>query len=649
MRVTNGMMLGTVMFNMQRSLSRLLQLQGQLSSGRRIEKPSDDPVGTLRDLNYRNELSKNEQYRKNVNIARNRMTNYDTVLADLTNLMTSVNETAIAMSNETNESAREGAANEVKSLFDQAMRLANGTLQGSHIFSGYKSNIDALRASANGVVYQGDQGRIDFAIESSSRMTVNLAGNDVFLRQLTVLGAEADINVGVTINTLLTDLNSGNGMDQDVASSFTITDNNLGITSTISDFSGATNINDVLTAINAQLTADGLTRVTAKIGAEGNNILLDLDDSPPLLAPDSTLLINLNQGDGVDMTVGKFILTDGAGINETFDFSGATTIQDVRVIFNLQLQAKGPPLDQVYIWPNLAGTGLRVIDANGPPPLGLEIKEFNSSSTMAADLGITGAIGSELVGGNLDPKFDLSVTDVTGTIAADLGIVGDFSTDRVGTDLDPIMTAASAATTNLSSLNNGLGFEMGEIVIWQGDESRTFDLANSGLITVQDVLDLFNGSGLNITASINSSGNGIQIVNNDNTKSLTIEDVSDKRIAKEMGIFGSSDMMGSMLVLINSLKKNDGEGIRLMVGNTSDALQGILNHRAAVGASAARLEATMFRLIDLNINFTRLLSEVEDADITVVLTDLAAAENNYQASLMASAKLIQPSLMNFLR
>lgn len=642
-------MLGTVVFNMQRSLTRLLQLQGRLSSGRRIEKPSDDPVGTLRDLNYRNELSKNEQYRKNVYIAQNRMTNYDTILADLTNLMTSANETAIAMANETNEAARPGAANEIKSLFDQAMRLANSTLQGTHIFSGYKSDADALRASANGVVYQGDKGRIELAIESSSRLATNLLGDEVFLKQMRVLGGEADLDLGVTATTLLSTLNGGTGVDQVVASNFTLTDNNLGITSTISDFSAATDINDVLTAINAQLAADGITNITAKMGADGNNIFLDLDESPPFLISDSTRLGNLHQGNGVSMVPGIFVLTDGGAINETIDISSAKTILDVRNIFNTQMTGLGPPMNLVSMQLNAAGTGLEITDTNGPPSLGLEVKEVDDSSTAGEDLGILGTVDSQLIGSDLNPKADLTVVDVTGTIAADLGIVGSFSSDHVGSDLNPILTAATAATTNLSTLNHGLGFDMDEIVIWQGDDTRTFDLANSGLITVQDLLDLINGSGLSITASINTSGNGIQIVNDDTSKSLTIEDVGNKRTTKELGIFGSSDMMGSLLVLTNSLKKNDEEAIQQMVGNTADALQVLLNHRAATGATAARLETTMARLIDQNLNFTRLLSEVEDADITSVLTDLAAAENNYQASLLASAKLIQPSLMNFLR
>ena len=51
----------------------------------------------------------------------------------------------------------------------------------------------------------------------------------------------------------------------------------------------------------------------------------------------------------------------------------------------------------------------------------------------------------------------------------------------------------------------------------------------------------------------------------------------------------------------------------------------------------------------MELSFSRLLSDVEDADLTTVITDLATLENNYQAALAAAGKIIQPSLLNFLR
>ena len=57
-----------VMFNLGRIMERFLELQNQTSTNRRINKPSDDPIGTLRDLSYRERLANIEQYQANISV-----------------------------------------------------------------------------------------------------------------------------------------------------------------------------------------------------------------------------------------------------------------------------------------------------------------------------------------------------------------------------------------------------------------------------------------------------------------------------------------------------------------------------------------------------------------------------------------------------
>ena len=145
MRVTNNMMANQVIFNVQRSLQRFLDLQNSMSSGRRINRPSDDPLGTVRDLNYRTELSKTGQYRKNVSLGQNWLTTYDGVLNDMGNLLSSAKEVAISMSNDTYDAEiRRLSANEIRSIFDQLVELSNTQLEGRHIFSGFKTKVSPL-------------------------------------------------------------------------------------------------------------------------------------------------------------------------------------------------------------------------------------------------------------------------------------------------------------------------------------------------------------------------------------------------------------------------------------------------------------------------------------------------------------------------
>ena len=71
--------------------------------------------------------------------------------------------------------------------------------------------------------------------------------------------------------------------------------------------------------------------------------------------------------------------------------------------------------------------------------------------------------------------------------------------------------------------------------------------------------------------------------------------------------------------------------------------------RAVVGARVNRLELQENRLESTRIDYTELLSKNQDADMAEVIMDLKMQENVYRASLAAGARIIMPSLVDFLR
>ncbi|MCH8026803.1 MAG: flagellar hook-associated protein FlgL [candidate division Zixibacteria bacterium] len=639
MRVTNSVIAANVSFNTQRAIARFLELQKQMSSGRRINKPSDDPIGTIRDLDYRKELSKIQQYRGAIAQGQNWMGAYENGLADVNTMLSSARELAVAMADETfDEHARLASASEVSSMLERIIEIANDELEGKSIFAGFKTNIKPMIMSATGARYVGDTGNIQFQIGSSSRFDVNLIGSNVFLKQVTILGQTADYNTSVTATTLLADLKGGTGITMPPGT-ITISDYNLGINSII-NLGAAIDINDVINIINTRLTADGITNLTAELGDEGNNIKFVTTQNG--LISNQTSLSVLNNGTGVNMIPGRIRVTDGAGIDFEVDISGDSTIADVINSFNTQVAAAG--VSNVTMQVNAAGTGLEINDTNGVP-LGLIIGEIGPESTTAANLGIVGSVGAQLIGQDLNPTVNFEIFDTVGTTAEELGVLGKFNSDLIGDDLNPILLA----TASVTEFNNGFGFSLGEIIIKNGEMSRVIDLGDSLIVTVQDMLDAINNSGLNVTASINAAGSGIEIINDDPTRSLAIEEVSGGRTAKKLGLFGASDLIGTMMVLQNALENNDQEGTGMLLEHLDNALQHLLNQRATVGARGVRLESTDIRLINRDLGFTKLLSDVEDADLARLVVQLATYENNYQAALMASARIIQPTLLQFLR
>jgi len=100
--------------------------------------------------------------------------------------------------------------------------------------------------------------------------------------------------------------------------------------------------------------------------------------------------------------------------------------------------------------------------------------------------------------------------------------------------------------------------------------------------------------------------------------------------------------------LITALDNADYSTISSMAQAFSDDLDNVLRIRADIGARVNRLELTSKRLMNDNTNFTKLMSENEDADIAETIMNLKNEENVYRASLAGGARIIMPSLLDFL-
>jgi flagellar hook-associated protein 3 len=642
MRVTNEMIANQVVYNLTQNINRFYVLQNQMSTNRRINKASDDPVGTVRDLSYRERLNDLAQYKSNIAIGQTWLSTVDSALNDINTAISNAHTAAVEMSNDTNDAAsREASANEVQSLLDQILAAGNSQLQGNYMFSGYRTRTQPFESTSVGVVYRGDNGAINYTIDSKAKVQINTIGSDLLTKPFAVIGTTSDIQAGIVGTTSLATLNHNGGVDL-VPGTFTVKDLNLNNTVTV-DISAATTINDVIAAINTQLTAGGITNVTASLGLEGNNLRLVATENPTISA--ATPLTSLNHGSGVDMQPGKFAIRNQSGsTNVTIDLTGDVTVGDAVASINTQLAAAG--IVNVTASINPGGTGINITDTNGPPTLGLYTEESSIYDFTAANLGLSGAIEPVLSGQDVHPgpSFEVAESAVGETTGANIGLLGKFTSNQIGKGLSPQLQP----TMTLAQLRNNNGIPEGGIRIAQGDAAVTID-TSTGIITVQDLLNAINNSGLAITASINASQTGIQITNNDPTRTLIVSNADAARTANALGVFGSNDVLGSMMLLVESLHNNDRSAISDMVGTLDTALNTVLNHRASTGAKVIRMETTLSRLEDYTVNYTKLLSDVEDADITKLITDLAMAENAYQSALNAAARIIQPSLLNFLR
>lgn len=115
-------------------------------------------------------------------------------------------------------------------------------------------------------------------------------------------------------------------------------------------------------------------------------------------------------------------------------------------------------------------------------------------------------------------------------------------------------------------------------------------------------------------------------------------------------VFKDQDLLGTLQNVIDHLNASDTtqlSGNDLLAINSN--LEQVLASQAQVGARVNRLELTNNRLMDQETNFAKLQSEVQGADIAQVIMDLKNQENVYQSSLSVGARIIMPTLMDFIR
>ena len=134
------------------------------------------------------------------------------------------------------------------------------------------------------------------------------------------------------------------------------------------------------------------------------------------------------------------------------------------------------------------------------------------------------------------------------------------------------------------------------------------------------------------------------------SKTISIGDgVSVKVNVTADQLFGNAEDEANLFKELNDLAENIRSGESVPLEQLDKGLERILTAAAEVGARQNRVEAINNRIKDSTLELTSMLSKTEDVDYSVAMTKLKSEESIYQASLAATAKLIQPSLMDFLR
>jgi flagellar hook-associated protein 3 FlgL len=187
--------------------SRLFTTQNQLSVGKRIVNPADDPVGSAQLIGLSETAKTTAQFQRNILAARTRLELQDSALGSVGDAVQRVRELTVSALNDTKGvEERTAIAAEIRQLADEVMGLANRKDgNGQYMFAGYQVLTVPFSETAPGVFsYAGDQGQRQIQIGPARQVADGDSGQAVYMDITDGAGGLEDIFT--TLETLATDL-----------------------------------------------------------------------------------------------------------------------------------------------------------------------------------------------------------------------------------------------------------------------------------------------------------------------------------------------------------------------------------------------------------------------------------------------------------
>ena len=288
MRITQSALYSRALFDIQRGLFRYSQLQTEVATGRRVNRPSDDPAAALRVLPLRGELRDLAQFGENVALARETLDISAASLEDGSSVMQRVRELATQAANGTlSGSDRESISAEVDQLLDQMLGIANSRRGERYLFGGTETGSQPFTLETVGgrtrAVYNGNGQSLEVDVAPGVNTGINVPGDAIFL----------------TRDRGATTFSAAPGSQSTGVASFGSGDTGIGFGELQVSFAGFSNLPDNVTAAPGSNTALGELSYT--FDAASNT--LSIEGGPPQSVPTPLDGVQFRTADGREVSL----------------------------------------------------------------------------------------------------------------------------------------------------------------------------------------------------------------------------------------------------------------------------------------------------------------------------------------------------------
>jgi len=197
MRVTNRQMVNMVNNNLYKNAEQLLKSQERLSTQKLINRPSDDPIGMGRVLDYRTTISSIDQYNRNITTAKSRIEFTSGQLEETYDLISEAKQIAAGQSGgEFSEELRESAAQEIEGIYNQIFSIANTKYGDAYLFAGHQTDTQPFTECA--AITCGEQAGLTdgeyFTIDPGYYVYYDTTGGDVEVPDADGIGIRVNVS-----------------------------------------------------------------------------------------------------------------------------------------------------------------------------------------------------------------------------------------------------------------------------------------------------------------------------------------------------------------------------------------------------------------------------------------------------------------------
>lgn len=201
MRVTDQMLIDSVLRGLNLSKQQMMVLEQAMATGKRLLRPSDDPVALSSALSLRARLDEDDQHLRNIDSAKAWLEATDQALAGLSHVVERARTLALSGASQTmGPGELQAMATEVDQLLQDALQLANSEQDNQYLFAGLKTATTPFtlnEGSPDTVTYNGDSGQMLRQTDQNTAIAVNVTGEGPLLDLFNVLiGLRDDLEAG---------------------------------------------------------------------------------------------------------------------------------------------------------------------------------------------------------------------------------------------------------------------------------------------------------------------------------------------------------------------------------------------------------------------------------------------------------------------